>query len=148
MKKEAVITIKGTQFVDGDKDTVELTTVGTFYRKNDVYYLTYQESEATGFAGQRTTLKLEGNRRVTMIRFGGGESSLNIEKGVRHQCQYDTGYGSLLIGVNGDEIESGLTDDGGSYRFKYSLDINTALVSTNEIRLTVKPCESETNTEL
>ena len=145
MKKEAVITILGTQFVDGDKDTVELTTIGSFYRKNDVYYLTYQETETTGFAGQRTTLKLEGDQRVTMIRFGGGESSLNIEKGVRHQCQYDTGYGPLLIGVNGEEIESALTDEGGTYRFKYSLDINTALVSTNEIRLTVKPCETETS---
>ena len=44
----------------------------------------------------------------------------------------------------GEEIESALTDEGGTYRFKYSLDINTALVSTNEIRLTVKPCENET----
>ena len=143
MKKEAVITIKGTQFVDGDKDSVELTTLGTFYRKNDHYYLSSLESEATGFAGQRTTLKIEGDRRVTMIRYGGGESSLIVEKSVRHQCQYDTGYGSLLIGVNGDEIESHLTDEGGSYRFKYSLDINTALVSTNEIFVTVKPTENE-----
>lgn len=142
MKKDVVITIKGVQTVDGEKDTVELTTLGNFYRKNETYYLTYLESEATGFAGQRTTLKLEDNRRVTMIRHGGGESSLIVEKGVRHQCQYDTGYGSLLIGVNGDDIQNEITDDGGSFLFKYTLDINTALASTNEIYVTVKACES------
>ncbi len=143
MKKDVVITIKGIQTVDGEQDTVELTTLGSFYRKNETYYLTYLESEATGFAGQRTTLKLEDSHRVTMIRYGSAESSLVVEKGVRHQCQYDTGYGNLLIGVSGDDIQNQITDEGGSFHFKYTLDINTALASFNEIYVTVKAREND-----
>lgn len=143
MKKDVVITIRGIQTIDGEQDTVELTTLGSFYRKNQTYYLSYLESDATGFAGQRTTLKLEKDHRVTMIRYGGNESSLIVEKGIRHQCHYDTGYGALLIGVNGDDIQNQITDEGGSFHFKYTLDINTALASINEIYVTVNPREPE-----
>ena len=37
MKKDVVITIKGIQTVDGEQDTVELTTLGSFYRKKETY---------------------------------------------------------------------------------------------------------------
>lgn len=142
MKKDALITIRGTQIVDGEQDTVELTTTGCFYRKNETYYVTYLETELSGFEGQKTTLKLENTRRVSMIRHGGADSSLVVEQGVRHQCCYDTGYGTMFIGVSGRNIENDITDDGGSIHFQYSLDINTALTSINDVYVTVKTCDN------
>ena len=65
-----MITIKGIQFADNDQDSVELTTVGRLYRRGEAYYICYNESEATGFDGAKTTLKVEGDRRVTMRRTG------------------------------------------------------------------------------
>ena len=56
-----------------------------------------------------------------------------MEKGRRHQCVYDTGYGEMMIGVLGNQISSTLTDKGGNIQFKYSLDINTSLASENEV---------------
>lgn len=91
MKKDVIITIKGTQFADDEQDSVELTTVGLLYRRGNAYYICYNESEATGFDGAKTTLKVEGDRRVTMRRTGDNmRSQLIIEKGQRHQCFYDT----------------------------------------------------------
>ena len=55
-----MITIKGTQFADNEQDSVELTTVGRLYRRGEAYYICYNESEATGFDGAKTTLKVEG----------------------------------------------------------------------------------------
>lgn len=69
MKKDAMISIKGIQRVDGEQEVVELLTCGRFYRRNNSYWLSYQESEATGFEGHRTTLHVEPNR-VTMQRSG------------------------------------------------------------------------------
>ena len=109
-----MITIKGTQFADNEQDSVELTTVGRLYRRGEAYYICYNESEATGFDGAKTTLKVEGDRRVTMRRTGENmRSQLIIEKGERHQCFYDTGYGAMMLGISGDDIISCLNDSGG-----------------------------------
>lgn len=138
MKKDVLITIKGIQNTDGDNDVVELFTMGRFYRKNGSYYISYDESEATGYEGSKTTLRVEQDNKVTMLRSGSIRSQLIIERGVRHQCSYDTGYGSFTIGVSGDKIVSSLTDAGGDIEFKYSLDVNASLTSENEVYINVK----------
>lgn len=138
MKQDVLITIKGIQRVDEDKDVVELMTTGSFYEKNGKFYIIYDESEATGFDGTRTTVKVEEDRCVTMTRSGRSRSQIIIERGVRHQCSYDTGYGSMTIGVWGDKIISELTNEGGELEFKYSLDLNTALTSEHTVNIKVQ----------
>lgn len=138
MKKDVFITVQGFQTVEGEQDQVELMTTGRFYRKDGLYYLTYEETEATGFAGCRTTLKVGPGRKVTMTRFGANRSQLIVEDGVRHQCSYDTGYGSITIGVMGSHFASQLTDQGGSLEFGYSLDIDTCVASENRVCIQVQ----------
>lgn len=58
MKKDVLITIKGTQKIGNEKDVIEMVTTGRFYRKNQMYYISYEETEATGYEGCRTTLKV------------------------------------------------------------------------------------------
>ena len=138
MQQNALIQIKGIQYLDDDNDVVELTTVGSFFKKNNAYYIRYDESEATGFEGSRTTLKVEGNSCVTMQRTGTAQSQLIIEKGQRHQCLYSTGYGELVMGVSCDKITSSLSSEGGKLHFKYTLDLNASMASQNEVYVVVK----------
>ncbi|MDD3193129.1 MAG: DUF1934 domain-containing protein [Oscillospiraceae bacterium] len=139
MKKDVMITIKGTQLADEEQDSVELTTVGLLYRRNGAYYICYDESAATGFEGAKTTLKVEGDHRVTMRRTGENmRSQLIIEKGERHQCFYDTGYGTLMLGISGDEIIARLNDNGGHLQVRYTLDVNTSTASENELLVDVE----------
>ena len=140
MKKDVLISIRGVQRVEGQEETIELMTVGNLYKKKDFYYLSYDETEATGFEGARTTLKLE-NDRVTMLRSGPYRSQLIVERGRRHQCYYGTEHGEMLIGVSGGSISSTLGDNGGNLRFNYSLDINTSLASENEVYIDVRECK-------
>ena len=53
MKKDVLITVKGTQRVSGETDVTEMMTTGRFYRKNKLYYISYEETEATGSAMRR-----------------------------------------------------------------------------------------------
>ena len=141
--KEFLLTIVGTQTDEEDNDRVELFTTGNFYRTDHSWCIAYDESEATGFEGNRTIVELDDDlRRVTMTRLGNTGSQLIIERGVRHQCTYDTGYGSLIIGVSGDYIHSTLTPEGGDLGFGYSLDVNTSLVSENTVTITVRQPEN------
>jgi uncharacterized beta-barrel protein YwiB (DUF1934 family) len=141
MKKDVTINIKGTyNFEDDQADVVELFTTGEFYRKNGSYYISYEESEVTGFSGSRTTLKVEDQNCVTMSRKGADRelTQLIVQNGVRHQCQYDIGFGDMMIGVSGRSISSTLNDRGGKLEFKYSLDINSLFASDNEMLIIVR----------
>lgn len=133
------VTVRGTQVVDGDSESMELVTTGQFRHKGSRYYILYEESDATGYAGCRITLIYDPARQqVTMNRHGAAESQLIIEVGKRHQCNYDTGCGSLILGVNGSGIESTLGDTGGQLTFRYSLDVNATLISENTVQVTVE----------
>ena len=79
--------------------------------------------------------------RVAMLRFGkggGAGTQLLIEKGRRNLCHYETGFGSMTLGVTADEIDCQLTEKGGTARFAYLLDADSAeLVSRNRLEVTV-----------
>ena len=74
---------------------------------------------------------------------GNSSTRLILEKGKRHLCQYDTGYGTLMVGVFTSSFDSTLDASGGSLQVRYTLDINSALSSNNEILITVKEAASQ-----
>ena len=144
MKKDVLISIKGTIKADGvEPDVIELLTSGRYYNKDGNYYISYKESEATGYEGVTTTLKVDGESSVTLIRNGSINSRLFLEKGRRHLSQYDTGYGQLMVGVSGCRIKSQLDDLGGELSFFYTLDINSSMVSENEVYISVKEANNK-----
>ncbi len=138
MKEDYLIKVHGTMENDNDSDSVELLTRGNFVKKNGTFFITYSETEETGFKGSTTTVKVEGDRKVSMIRHGDSPSHLIIEKGCRHVCHYETGAGAMTLGVAADEIQSKLTTNGGSLKFSYMLDVDSERVSKNIVRITVK----------
>ena len=110
------------------EEFVELMTRGSFVLKGGSYYVTYRETETTGYEGCTTTLKIAADgSRVAILRFGR-----------RNLCHYETGFGSMTLGVTADEIDCQLTDKGGTARFAYLLDADSAeLVSRNRLEVTV-----------
>lgn len=143
MKKDVMIALQGIQKIDGEAERIDLLTCGRFYKKNGSYWLSYDETESTGFAGHRTTLRVE-DGKVTMMRHGPAASQLIIEAGVRHQCSYNTGYGVVMMGVSGGKIRNTLTDDGGSLEFSYDLDLDTVLAAENQIKIRVEEDKAAT----
>lgn len=140
LKEDYIIRIKSRVDQDGqDLQEVELMTRGSFLFRNGSYYITYKETETTGYAGCVTTIKLAADSsRVAMLRYGTARTQLVIEKGRRNLCHYETGYGSMTLGVTADEIVCGLTEKGGAARFSYLLDADSnAMISRNTLELTI-----------
>ncbi|WP_300251878.1 DUF1934 domain-containing protein [uncultured Subdoligranulum sp.] len=146
MEENYLITIKGTMEQDGKSDTVELMTHGALVHKEGAYYIIYKETEATGYEGCTTTVKVaEDARKVSMLRFGKVPSQLIVEKGTRHLCHYETGYGAVSLGVAADVIEHELTDHGGRLKFSYTLDSGAeSFISRNLVDITVDPLPAPT----
>ncbi len=138
MKENYLITIEGFMSMGDDTDSVSLTTVGSYYKKNNKYYIVYKETEATGFRGCTTTLKAWEDG-VSMTRFGGDmQSNLIIEKGMINLCNYQTVAGPLTLDINGVDIVNRLGEKGGSLTFEYSLSSSGMLISDNKVNVTVK----------
>ena len=137
MNEDYLIDIVGTMETQDDVDTVSLMTRGSFLVKNGSYYISYRETEATGYEGNITTVKVEAEDKVSMLRTGPAPSQLVVERGRRHVCHYDTGFGSLSLGVSADAIKNRLTGSGGQVVFSYTLDSGDAQLSRNEVKITV-----------
>ena len=137
--KDVLITIKGTQEYEGDADVIEMMTVGTLEEEEDSCRLIYKEDDESG--GAITTTLTVHDKMVTLERSGALNSRMIIEQGQRHICHYDTGVGELMIGVFGESICSTLDRDQGNLSLKYTIDINAALASRNEIAISVKEAQ-------
>lgn len=140
MSEDFLIQIVGSMEQDGGNDRVQLMTRGSLVEKNGSFFISYKESETTGFAGCTTTVKLDKDlQKVSMLRFGPAASQLVVEKGRRHLCHYDTGQGALTLGVAADEIESQLTPEGGTLHFSYTLDTDqNSIISKNLVEIDVR----------
>ncbi len=138
MNYNCLICIDGTLDQQGEQERIQLKTRGSFLRRGNSFFITYEETEATGYAGCTTTVKVAADEsRVAMLRFGPASSQLIIEKGVRHVCHYETGVGALTLGVAADEIRCQLTDAGGQAFFSYTLDDGTQELSRNLVEVSV-----------
>ena len=139
-KKDVIISLKGTQ-TDGsfDKEVIELVTAGSYYKKGDNYYVTYDETELTGMEGTTTTLKIEGEK-ITMLRFGENNTQLIFEKGQRHLCCYETPHGAFTIGVHSNQVNVNITDSGGEISAEYKIEIDNAAAGTNDFYMQIREC--------
>ena len=140
MTKDICLTIKSTQTIVTESETTELFTNGTMLlgKDKDKIRLRYDESEATGFDGCSVDIDLQGSELVTITRRGRAPSSLIIEKGRKHHCHYGTEFGEFMVGITTDEINNSITKDGGELYLKYTIDINSGLLSENEMTITVE----------
>ncbi|MBO5913316.1 MAG: DUF1934 domain-containing protein [Clostridia bacterium] len=137
--QDVVIEIKSIQEVDGDSDSIELTTVGKMNTIGGKTYLKYEDSAASGIEGVSCLIKVDPKENsVVMQRSGVLNSRMYIKEGQRHICHYETGQGTLVLGVFGETVEDKLTQNGGSIYMSYTLDVNYGMVSRNKVKINVK----------
>ena len=137
MDKDFLITIAGSQTMGGITETISLSTFGEYRRADGKDYITYVEADLRGNDGDTTTLTIDGSWQATLERSGKSRSRLIMEKGRRCICHYDTALGNLMVGIKADVIENQLTGEGGRVVLSYSLDVNSAAISSNRLDITV-----------
>lgn len=144
MQENYLIDILGRQKVDDESGEIQVTTLGSYVKKGNNRYITYKEYDNEENGKPITSvLKIEGTQKVTLMRGGSDGTRLVLENGKRHLCQYDTGYGHMMVGIFTSRLHSSLTDEGGKLEVRYTLDINSNLSSSNEILITVKEAENK-----
>lgn len=132
-----IIEIKGTQGIDEQSDVIELSTVGTLSEKDGKFLITYEENKTLEEKNVKTKVLTE-NNKVIMLRSGGIDSRMVIEKGKRNTCFYAIPQGELVLGIFGEEIENNLNKNGGKLSMSYTIDIENSLVSQNKVEISIR----------
>lgn len=134
-----LLEVMGTQRIDSQKDKMELTTIATIEELEDHYKIRYTEEYEAPVKPVDVCVKIgKDEKSVEMTRTGDFSSRLVIEKSQRNLCHYGTEYGDILMGISGHTIDCDYNENGGSFLFSYDIDINGALASKNEVRLTFR----------
>lgn len=136
MRNNAAILMRTVQTVDGEDDVIELQTCGKFAERDGKYFISYEETELTGFEDTVTTIKISDNR-VKMSRSGKYNMSMTYETGEKNLCYYETAYGSIAVAVDTKEIINGLTPTGGKILIDYILDADNTTFAHNRLEITV-----------
>ena len=142
--KEVKITIKSTQTYGEEKDNTELITLGEYEGDDGFFRISYKDSAATGYEGCTTVLTVEGDDKVSLLRTGKeNNSNLIIENGKKHHCVYSMPFGDMMVGVNTKKVVSTLDSDGGNLYLNYTIDINSAYMSDNELFITIEETKND-----
>lgn len=131
------ITIADRHTVEGESESSTITVFGTMEYQSGKYTLEYDEQNE-GFLGSHIRMEVVEPSQINIFRTGLQSMEMAIEKGVRHACQYSTPYGSMLMNFYGTEVQSDMSVFGGTLSFKYTIDANGELVSSNELHISVK----------
>lgn len=137
--KPIVLHIKSNIVMKGEEDqAMDLMTEGKYYEKLGAHYLMYEETEVSGMAGDKTTIKLK-EGKVVMHRYGENNSELTFEKGVRYDTLYKTPYGNFEMEVLASEVDYCISPDGcGAVTLIYELSIKGIGESKTHMTITMK----------
>lgn len=138
MIQTVVLSLRGEQSYPGqDPDVIELVTEGTLEDVDGGWKLCYEESELTGLAGVRTTFQVQG-KTVTLTRTGKLNSQMIFEEGIPHDSLYEMEFGALMLTVCAIQIETNLTQEGGTIDLKYSIEVEQSAAGMIDYHLDIK----------
>jgi len=125
MEPNVLLTIEGQQWNNDEKpQAIRLMTEGRLYRKDPAWYVVYDESEATGMEGTKTTMKVGDDGTVSLIRTGSHGLRLSFAAGSRHITRMETPYGDLDVEIYTSMVQTQISDAGGYIHLGYSIDFN------------------------
>ncbi len=136
MRENARIHLYTKNITDGDEDVIELQTQGKFAERDGKYYISYEETELTGFEDTVTTINVS-EKRVKMSRSGKYNMKMTYEPGEKNLCYYETAYGSIAVAIDTRKIVHDLTPEGGTVMIDFLLDSDNVTFAHNQLKITV-----------
>ncbi len=138
MKKNVVITVRGLQRAINEEEPVEVISAGTYLRKADTHYLSYEEADEDGkITKNRIKITPES---IEMTKQGGITTQMIFAKGQKQYACYATPFGELTLGMTTKYINVAEEEQKLSAELCYDLEINGAHMSECELDIDVKEC--------
>ncbi len=137
MKKNVVITVRGLQRQTED-EPVEVISAGTYLRKEDTHYLSYEEADEDGKI-TKSRIKITPDS-IEMTKQGGIATQMVFVRGQKHFACYETPFGELTLGMTTKHIKVTEENNQLLVALRYDLEVNGAHMSECELDIEVKEC--------
>lgn len=135
MAKDVLVSVKGTQFIDGEKDSVEIITSGAWYEKNGKQYLLYEETYEEMQVTTKNTVKIT-PELVEVTKKGAISSRMVYELGKQHMSDYVTPMGLIVLGITTKDIFVEADSDKLRLELHYTMEMNGQFVSDSILEIT------------
>lgn len=131
------ITIHTTIWSDGEKQTVEFTTEGQFYKKTNANFIQYEEVHEEG--KMNTIVKFTA-QEIMIIRSGTLKMRLRFMENKQIEGVYHTPYGNLAVSTVTKELKNSFdqTERAGTVEILYDLMMDRAHAGTYHMVVTFK----------
>lgn len=138
MENNYIIHINGYQqaFEETDNDNIELTTLGSYEYEDGLYYIEYDESEATGMEGTHTSVEI-GADYVSLVRSGEMNTDMLFIKGKKTYSMYNTPFGQMLVGLYTLNMDINVYENSCSLEIEYEVELNDKPSGKNTIEIYV-----------
>lgn len=124
MTKDVILNITGMQFTEAaSDDPIELVTRGNYYKKNSKHYVIYDEM-IEGIGGvTKNTIKFD-DSMFQLTKSGAINTSMIFEENKRNMTNYNTPFGSIVIGLDASNISVEELDEEINVNVEYAIDAN------------------------
>ena len=140
MKKNVVITVRGLQAEINAEEPVEVISAGTYLRKENTHYLSYDEADENGrLTKNRIKITPE---CIEMVKQGGVTTQMLFRLGEKQYSCYSTPFGDLTLGMTTKKIQVEEEERALSAKLLYALEINGAHMSECKLDIEVKECRN------
>lgn len=144
MTKDVLLSLKGLQFdtnsPDGDK--IETITLAEYYKRNNSHYIIYDEAIEGFEESTKSIIKFRENS-LDLTKNGLVNVHMVFEENKKNMTSYSTPYGNLLIGIDAKRVELKEEDERIVVNVDYSLEINYEHFADCNIKVDIRPKESE-----
>lgn len=135
MDKDVLISIKGMHFQNTeDGDNVEVIQQGQYYQRGNMHYLVYEEPVEGSDAVTKNMIKFN-NDSMCLTKKGIVNATMLFDTNEKNMTNYNTPYGSIVIGLDTHQIDFHENDDNLSLNIKYSLDVNYEFLADCDIHI-------------
>ncbi|MDD2213214.1 MAG: DUF1934 domain-containing protein [Oscillospiraceae bacterium] len=134
LKRDISLVITGKSWEDGQKpEVIKLATQGRWYRKAERTILAYRESEQSGLGKTLTTLTLNDDGSVLLLRNGENQMTMAFKEGHRHVTHLQTPFGSLQMGLFTNRVQIRQKAGGGKIHISYAVDFSDAPTTSTHL---------------
>ena len=138
MTKEILLSVKGLHYQGMDRnDEIETITPAEYYDKGDSHYVLYEEIMEGMEVPVKNVVKFK-NSYLEITKKGPLSVHLLFEERKKNLTSYATPFGSILIGVDTEEVEVRKEEHSIDIRVKYTLEANYEFLADCQLSMELR----------
>lgn len=139
MTKNVIISLMGLQYVAEEADApIEIINFGQYYKKGEKHYLLYEDTNENG-APVKCRIKVSKDE-LELQKRDSLHTKLLFVPGEEYFTNYETPYGSVLVGVSTQSLELLEEEEFLRAKLRYGLEINNERTADCTLVLKVQSC--------